>query len=85
MICHFLSSETHELKLFPFSWEEGRSPETGDQPDNMRSYFILKVVIVCGGSYRRGKAFCGDLDVIVTHPDGRRSNFTSLLFSNKLI
>ncbi|XP_073306040.1 DNA polymerase lambda isoform X1 [Primulina huaijiensis] len=29
------------------------------------------VEIVCGGSYRRGKASCGDLDIIVTHPDGK--------------
>ncbi|KAF9625705.1 hypothetical protein IFM89_026285 [Coptis chinensis] len=28
------------------------------------------VVIVCGGSYRRGKSTCGDLDIIITHPDG---------------
>lgn len=28
------------------------------------------VLIVCGGSYRRGKASCGDLDIIITHPDG---------------
>ncbi|XP_004298590.1 PREDICTED: DNA polymerase lambda-like [Fragaria vesca subsp. vesca] len=28
------------------------------------------VDIVCGGSYRRGKASCGDLDIIITHPDG---------------
>ncbi|KAJ4838618.1 hypothetical protein Tsubulata_019381 [Turnera subulata] len=27
------------------------------------------VVIVCGGSYRRGKASCGDLDIVITHPD----------------
>lgn len=32
----------------------------------------LKVSIVCGGSYRRGKASCGDLDIIITHPDGKR-------------
>ncbi|XP_078438503.1 DNA polymerase lambda (POLL) isoform X1 [Wolffia australiana] len=28
------------------------------------------VIIVCGGSYRRGKAFCGDLDIVITHPNG---------------
>ncbi|KAL1550910.1 DNA-directed DNA polymerase [Salvia divinorum] len=27
--------------------------------------------IVCGGSYRRGKASCGDMDIVITHPDGR--------------
>lgn len=32
----------------------------------------LQVEIVCGGSYRRGKASCGDLDIIITHPDGKR-------------
>ncbi|XVE92499.1 hypothetical protein REPUB_Repub01dG0102800 [Reevesia pubescens] len=29
------------------------------------------VVVVGGGSYRRGKASCGDLDIIITHPDGK--------------
>ncbi|WOL12144.1 DNA polymerase lambda isoform X1 [Canna indica] len=28
------------------------------------------VIIVCGGSYRRGKASCGDLDIVITHPNG---------------
>ncbi|VFQ59442.1 unnamed protein product [Cuscuta campestris] len=28
------------------------------------------VIIVCGGSYRRGKESCGDMDFVITHPDG---------------
>ncbi|KAJ7556225.1 hypothetical protein O6H91_05G075100 [Diphasiastrum complanatum] len=29
-----------------------------------------KTVVVCGGSYRRGKAFSGDMDMVITHPNG---------------
>ncbi|KAK1293128.1 hypothetical protein QJS10_CPB17g00588 [Acorus calamus] len=29
------------------------------------------VIVVCGGSFRRGKSSCGDMDIITTHPDGK--------------
>ena len=40
---------------------------------------FLKAIIVCGGSFRRGKASCGDLDIIITHPDGKRYKIPSSL------
>lgn len=40
---------------------------------------VLKVVIICGGSFRRGKASCGDLDIIITHPDGKRCKLLLLV------
>ncbi|NWI75626.1 DPOLL polymerase, partial [Dryoscopus gambensis] len=41
------------------------------------------LVCVACGSYRRGKATCGDVDVLVTHPDGQshRGVFNKLLDS----
>ncbi|OXB67329.1 hypothetical protein ASZ78_010887 [Callipepla squamata] len=41
------------------------------------------LVCVACGSYRRGKATCGDVDVLVTHPDGHshRGLFSKLLDS----
>ncbi|NWR06850.1 DPOLL polymerase, partial [Paradoxornis webbianus] len=41
------------------------------------------LVCVACGSYRRGKATCGDVDVLVTHPDGHshRGVFSKLLDS----
>lgn len=29
-----------------------------------------QLVVVTCGSYRRGKSTCGDVDVLITHPDG---------------
>ena len=33
---------------------------------------LCQVNVVCGGSFRRGKASCGDMDIVITHPDGKR-------------
>lgn len=41
----------------------------------------VKVLIVCGGSYRRGKASCGDMDIVITHPDGVRWSAVQVLFN----
>ena len=37
-------------------------------------------VVTCG-SYRRGKPTCGDIDILITHPDGRshRGKLSALL------
>ncbi|KAL6577105.1 hypothetical protein OROMI_011381 [Orobanche minor] len=47
------------------------APELKEPKNSYFCSFLSRyVVIVCGGSYRRGKASCGDLDIIITHPDG---------------
>ncbi|KAL9240918.1 hypothetical protein vseg_015084 [Gypsophila vaccaria] len=38
---------------------------------NVGEEILPGVVIVCGGSYRRGKSSCGDMDIVITHPDGQ--------------
>lgn len=30
-----------------------------------------RLVAMACGSYRRGKATCGDVDVLISHPDGK--------------
>ncbi|XP_060559922.1 DNA polymerase lambda-like, partial [Ruditapes philippinarum] len=39
------------------------------------------IIVQACGSYRRGKATCGDVDILVTHPDGRshKGMFAKLL------
>ena len=41
-------------------------------------------VVTCG-SYRRGKPTCGDVDILVSHPDGRshKGVFTQILEKGK--
>lgn len=41
------------------------------------------IVMVCG-SYRRGRATCGDVDVLVTHPDGQSHETVFQPLLNKL-
>ncbi|GMN68405.1 hypothetical protein TIFTF001_037460 [Ficus carica] len=32
---------------------------------------LTGIAVICGGSFRRGKASCGDMDIVFTHPDGK--------------
>ena len=41
------------------------------------------VAMACG-SFRRGKATCGDVDVLITHPDGKSHRGVFHLILNKL-
>ncbi len=45
----------------------------------------LGLLAICCGSYRRGKATCGDVDVLITHPDGKshRGVFSRIINSLK--
>jgi DNA polymerase lambda len=41
------------------------------------------LICMACGSYRRGKADCGDVDILITHPDGKshKGVFSKLLSS----
>ena len=43
------------------------------------------LIAICCGSYRRGKPTCGDVDVLITHPDGKshKGVFSKILTSLK--
>lgn len=49
----------------------------------LRDFFgaCFQISIICGGSYRRGKAESSDMDFVMTHPDGHRLFFMYLLLS----
>lgn len=72
----------------------GREGMKGMVSDSSPLFLFLKVrqaalalkpglLCVACGSYRRGKPTCGDVDVLVTHPDGQshRGVFNKLLDS----
>ncbi|KFW07564.1 DNA polymerase lambda [Eurypyga helias] len=66
--------------------EAAEIEETVSSPGPQRQAALaLKPGLVCVacGSYRRGKPTCGDVDVLVTHPDGQshRGVFSKLLDS----
>ncbi|XP_033041059.1 DNA polymerase lambda isoform X3 [Trachypithecus francoisi] len=58
-------------------------PVTSYQVQKAAQAFNSGLLCVACGSYRRGKATCGDVDVLITHPDGRshRGIFSRLLDS----
>ncbi|PHT42399.1 hypothetical protein CQW23_16424 [Capsicum baccatum] len=35
------------------------------------SWGEFDVIVMCGGSYRRENSSCGDMDIVITHPDGK--------------
>ncbi|GAB2220521.1 hypothetical protein Droror1_Dr00008181 [Drosera rotundifolia] len=45
---------------------------------------LAGVEIVCGGSYRRGKSSCGDMDIVITHPDGQSHKGFLAKYVNRL-
>lgn len=65
--------EAHSLSVLPALPQVRISAQT----------FNPGLLCVACGSYRRGKMTCGDVDVLITHPDGRshQNIFSRLLDS----
>ncbi|NXR26359.1 DPOLL polymerase, partial [Cinclus mexicanus] len=80
------SQQTVGLKHYADFLERMPREEAAEIEQTVRQAALaLKPGLVCVacGSYRRGKATCGDVDVLVTHPDGQshRGVFSKLLDS----
>jgi hypothetical protein len=62
MACYEFNSDCHFI----------RRPSVSNCPIERFLCACLQISIVCGGSYRRGKAESSDMDFVITHPDGHR-------------
>ncbi|XP_053804769.1 DNA polymerase lambda isoform X2 [Vidua chalybeata] len=80
-----ISESVPVLELFSNIWGAGVKTAQMWYQQVRQAALALKPGLVCVacGSYRRGKATCGDVDVLVTHPDGQshRGVFSKLLNS----
>ncbi|KAM4669151.1 DNA polymerase lambda isoform 3-T4 [Amazona ochrocephala] len=80
-----ISESVPVLELFSNIWGAGAKTAQMWYQQVRQAALALKPGLVCVacGSYRRGKPTCGDVDVLVTHPDGQshRGVFSKLLDS----
>ncbi|XP_055107531.1 DNA polymerase lambda isoform X4 [Symphalangus syndactylus] len=80
-----ISDSVPVLELFSNIWGAGTKTAQMwyQQVQKAAQAFNSGLLCVACGSYRRGKATCGDVDVLITHPDGRshRGIFSRLLDS----
>eukprot|EP00074_Homo_sapiens_P093915 XP_016871576.1 DNA polymerase lambda isoform X11 [Homo sapiens] len=76
------AKEAPNTQAQPISDDEASDGEE-TQVQKAAQAFNSGLLCVACGSYRRGKATCGDVDVLITHPDGRshRGIFSRLLDS----